>query len=130
MMNIPEPLPASGFDVPLRASFTVFRSLPLLGVSTNSASPRLTLFPDRVEYKVIARVAKRYDEIHAVDVRQTLGTQNAILFPRGGMFAFSGNLGEEMALVALLAYFERRNVPLTPRAKALRDKALSDKALH
>ena len=121
-MNIPDPLPDAGFDVPLRAAFTVFRAMPLIGVSTNSASPRLTLFPDRVEYKVISRGAKRYDELASVDARQSLGTQNVILIPRGGMFAFSANVGEEGRLLALLDFFARRGVALAARAQTLRQR--------
>ncbi|MGH7766533.1 MAG: hypothetical protein ACREQP_03700 [Candidatus Binatia bacterium] len=36
--RFPSPLPAEGFSVALKASFAVFKSLPLLGIAHNSAA--------------------------------------------------------------------------------------------
>jgi hypothetical protein len=70
---IPSPLPDGGLAVPLRASFLVFKRLPLLGVATNNAAPRLELFENRIELRVITRQIRRYEDLEYVDARQALG---------------------------------------------------------
>jgi hypothetical protein len=118
-MIIPDALPDSGFTIPLRASFLVFKTFPLLGVATNTASPRLDLFNDRVEFRVIRRQIRHYADLEYIDARQTLGTQNIILCWRGRSFAFAANLGAEEPLVELLRFFQRRAIALTERARSI-----------
>lgn len=118
-MEIPNLLPVDGFSVPLRASFLVFKKFPLLGVATNNAAPRLVLFNDRIEFRVITRQQRRYDDLESVDARQTLGTQNIVLYWRRGVFAFSANLGTEEALLSALQYFRDRGINLNERARNL-----------
>jgi hypothetical protein len=118
-MVIPDPLPRAGFDVPLRASFLVFKGAPLFGVATNNAAPRLILFDDAIEFRVITRQRRRWQDLEKVDARQSLGTQNIILHWRGTFFAFSANLGAEPALIALLRFFGSRGVELTKEAAAI-----------
>jgi hypothetical protein len=119
---IPNPLPDTGTSVPLRAAFLVLKKFPLLGVAANNAAPRLVLYEDRIEYRVITRRSHRYEELEHVDARQTLGTQNIILCWRRGLLAFSANLGSEDALVDLLRFFQRRGIMLTARATSLLGK--------
>jgi len=116
-MQIPKPLPAEGFSVPLRASFLVFKALPLLGVAHNNAAPRLTLFEDHLEYRVLTLTRKTYADIEAVDARRWIGTRSVILCWRARMLAFAGNVGAGDQLVTLLKFFEERGGKLTPRAR-------------
>jgi hypothetical protein len=118
-VNIPKPLPGDGFSISLRASFLVFRKFPLLGIATNNAAPRLVLFDDRIEFRVITRQRRRYEDLESVDARQTLGTQNIVLFWRSGLFALSANLGTEESLVALINFFRDRGINLNDRARTL-----------
>jgi hypothetical protein len=110
---IPSPLPDGGLAVPLRASFVVFKRLPLLDVATNNAAPRLELFEDRIELRVITRQMRRYEDLEYVDALQTLGTQNIILCWRRRFFAFAANVGVEHLLVGLLRFFQHRGIDLT-----------------
>lgn len=118
-MIIPYPLPDSGFTIPLRASFLVFKKFPLLGAATNNAAPRLDLFKDRVEFRVITRQIRQYEDLEYIDALQTLGTQNVILCWRRRFFAFAANLGAEEPLVELLRFFQRRGIELTERARSI-----------
>jgi len=118
-MNIPSQLPAEGFSIPLRASFSVFKIFPLFGVATNNAAPKLILCKDGVEFRVITTQRRRYEDIESVDALQTFGTQNLILCWRGRFFAFSANLGKEEPLIALLRFFRDRDNTLTDRAQKL-----------
>jgi hypothetical protein len=119
---IPSPLPDGGLAVPLRASFLVFNRLPLLGVATNNAAPRLDLFEDRIELRVITRQIRRYEDLEYVDALQTLGTQNIILCWRRRFFAFAANVGVEHSLVELLRFFQHRGIDLTERARSIAAK--------
>ena len=118
-MVIPDPLPREGFHIPLRASFLVFKSAPLFGVATNNAAPSLTLFQDAIEFRVITRQRRRWEDLARIDTRQNLGTQNIILHWRHNFFAFSANLGAEPPLVTLLRFFAARRIELTTGAAAL-----------
>jgi hypothetical protein len=118
-LTIPDPLPADGFPVPLRASFLVFRRVPLLGVASNSAAPKLVLYLDHLAYRVLGSRRKAYAEIETVGALQGFGTQNVLLVWKGSLLAFSGNLGRADALVEVLRFFQRRRLPLSDRAKAL-----------
>jgi len=118
-MNVPNPLPNDGFSIPLRASFTVFKNLPLFGFATNNLAPKLILFKEGIEFRVITTRHRRYDEIESVDARQTFGTHNLILCWRGRFLAFSANLGKEEPLVALLRFFRDRGTVLSHRAQSL-----------
>ena len=118
-MVIPQPLPKEGFAVPLDASFLVFKPLPLLGVAHNNAAPRLTLFESELEFRVLTLTRRSYVDIESVDARQWLGTQNVILGWRARLLAFSGNLGAEDRLVALLTFFDEKTGKLTARAREI-----------
>jgi hypothetical protein len=118
-MNSPTPLPPEGFSTRPRASFAVFRGLPLLGIATNSLTPKLILFKDYIECRVLKTQRRRYEEIESVDALQAFGTQNVILFWRAGILAFSANLGKEEPLLALLRFFRDRGNVLGDRARKI-----------
>lgn len=118
-MIIPTPLPPEGFSISPRASFTIFKSFPLVGIATNSLTPKLILFSDHIECRVLKTQRRRYEEIESVDALQPFGTQNVILFWRLGIFSFSANLGQEEALIAILRYFRDRGNLLGERARKI-----------
>ncbi|HEX2929070.1 MAG TPA: hypothetical protein VHV54_05110 [Candidatus Binatia bacterium] len=118
-MNIPTPLPTEGYSISPRASFAVFKSFPLLGIATNSLTPKLILFQDHIECRVLKTQRRHYEEIESVDALQTFGTQNVILFWRAGILAFSANLGKEELLIALLHFFRDRGNVLGDRARKI-----------
>ena len=117
-MTIPQNLPGDGFAVPLRAAFVVPARLPLFAIAHNSANPKLILYPDQLVHRVLARRTRRYTDIR-IDVRQGLGAHSLLVIPHGGFWAFSGNVGGEAALRALVAFFEARGVPLSEQARSL-----------
>jgi hypothetical protein len=122
-MDLPKPLAKEGFTIPLKASFVVFKRLSFLGVAHNNIAPGLTLFEDRLEYRVLKLVRRSYADIEAVDARRWLGTQTLILHWRAGLFAFGANVGDDDRLIALLAFFEARGVKFAPRARDILNAA-------
>ena len=118
-MTIPDIIPAAGFAIPLRASFTVFKPFPLLGVASNNHGPRLNLFHDSVQYRVMIPRQRNLQEIEHIDALQTFGTQNIIFCWRRRLFAFSANVDDTDVLRSLLRYFTGRQVRLTERARKI-----------
>jgi len=118
-MAIPDPLPGDGFSVFARASFSVLKAFPLVAVAANHFNPKLMLFPDSVDCRVILTRRHRYEEIERVDVFQRFGTHTLILCWRGRSLAFAADLGKEEPLIALLGFFRDRGCVLAERARRL-----------
>jgi hypothetical protein len=97
-MTIPKPLPAAGFPIFVHTSFTVFKRFPLFAVAGNNLAPRLTLFEDHLEHRVITTRRHGYQDIEQIDVQQKFATHSIIFHWRDGPFAFSANLGDTAAL--------------------------------
>lgn len=116
---IPDPLPDKGLSIPVRASFSVLKAFPLVAVATNNLTPKLILFKDGVEFRVIITQRRRYEEIESVDALQQFGTHNLVLYWRGRSLAFSANLGKEEPLIALLRFFRDRGNTLAESARKL-----------
>ena len=117
--GLPHPLPEEGLAIPVRASFTVLKSFPLIAVATNHLAPKLILFADKIECRVILMRRRRYEDIESVDAFQKFGTHNLILCWRGRSLAFSANLGKEETLIAVLRFFRARGNLLAERARKL-----------
>ena len=118
-MTIPEPLPAAGLPIPVRASFTVVKRIPWLAITSNNLAPRLIMFEDGLESRVIITRRHDYCDIEQIDARQTFAAQSIIFHWHDGLFAFSANIGEAATLGALLVFFAGRQIPLSERARRL-----------
>jgi hypothetical protein len=59
-MNLPDPLPTGGVKIPIYATFTEVKGVPLWVHVTNSASPLLCLHTDFIEFKVLRRHLKPF----------------------------------------------------------------------
>ena len=118
-MVIPKPIPETGFAVPLRAAFLVFKRWPLFGVASNNLNPRLTLFAEHLEYSVLRVKRRSYRDIATVDARQWLSGNNLIFHWQGGLFSVSANVGQAAALVAVLEFFVSKGFALSETAKQI-----------
>lgn len=115
-MKIPEKLDRNGFQVPLIASFTGIKRIPLVALSHNSISPALTIYEDSFKYKVFKEKIAPYSEIYEVDILDTLGTKNIKIVFKNSFFTFSGNLFNKDNLLEVLKFFKRKNVNLSSSA--------------
>jgi len=118
-MTIPQPLPDTGFPIPVRASFTVFKRYPWLAIASNNLAPRLLLFEDRLEHRVIVSRRHVYSDIEKIDARQRFAAHNIIFHWRDGMFAFNANVGDAESLRCLLVFFAARQIPFTEEARKI-----------
>jgi hypothetical protein len=118
MPNIPQVLPLQGFEVPALATFTGQKGSPRqLSNSHNNLNPSLTLFEDRLEFRVILKKAIHLVEIEKVDIWETFATRNLQVYVKGQNDLFSANLFNRKNLAQVLGYLKNRNVTLSNRAK-------------
>lgn len=120
-MQFPNPLPAEGLTVPLRASFTGLKGIPLIALGTNSASPLLRLYDGSLEVKVFKVARHSYEDIAIVTVFQTIGTHNLTIEWKHSGFTFTANVGDEDTLVQVLRLLETKQVTLSAKARAFLD---------
>ncbi|RYD28720.1 MAG: hypothetical protein EOP89_01790 [Lysobacteraceae bacterium] len=83
-----------GAHIPVLATFGGVRGLPWwYAVATNNAKPSLVVTPDGLDFRVVSRHRRSWDEIERIDVRQAPGTVNLDVTFRGALLTFSANLG-------------------------------------
>lgn len=118
------PPPAAGplgapWRVPLRASFSGIRGVPLFAFATNNLAPRLELHPDHIVGRVLRRFERRYEELARVDVLTTLATRNVVFEWRDGLASFVANVRDDASRLRLLQELQRHRVPLSEKAQKL-----------
>ena len=114
---IPDPLPANGFKVPLRATFTGPKSAPLVALSHNSMFPLLKLYNDSVEFRVFIQRRKSYTDIERVEIARSFLTDNVIFVWKDSVFTFTANVSGEKILQELARFLQRHGVPLAESAQ-------------
>ena len=111
-------IPAQGIAVPVVATFTGFKPIPVLSLAHNSGlGSRLRLFEDKIEYFVLTNSTARLSDIEEVDVDETIATESAVISFRTSPFTFAANFYRKENLKAVLQYFKQRNVKLTQKAE-------------
>ena len=119
MGPIPREIPTSGFEIPILAAFTGIRKLPRqTNVAWNNAFPALTLYPERLDCRVLKNWAIGYASIEKIDIWDTLWTRNLTIYVRGREDTFTANLLNRQNLTRTLLFLQTRGAPLTSRAKA------------
>jgi hypothetical protein len=64
--NLPAQLPWEGIRVPSLSTFRSVRGLGLLSLSDNNMNPRLILYENRLEYRVLFTNTIAYDQIERI----------------------------------------------------------------
>ena len=119
-----------GVPVALEAALTGLRGVPLIALARNSAAPRLRLFDDRMDVRVLRRRTRAYTDIEQVELialrRKTAGSPRRAVLEfrwRGGMTTFVACIANPGCGRIVLAFLDRRSVPLGPAARARLDTA-------
>lgn len=118
-LELREPLPAEGVEVPLRASFLGIAGVPLLALGENSLSPRLRLFPDEIECKVFRARRRTYEQIRRVGAMTSWATRNVELVWRDSAISFTANVRDDAWRLAVLRLFAARGAALSHAAQEL-----------
>lgn len=119
--SIPEPLPSTGFQVPLRVSFTGMKKMPHIALCYNQIFPLLVLYPDGVEFRVFIKRKKDYSQIERIDALETFATHNVIIVWKDSAFAFVGNVRDANLFRDVLRFFQRKQLPLSDSARQVLD---------
>ena len=119
--NLTSPLPPNGVAVPIYATFTGHAKMPFWwACSTNSLNPKLRLFEDELELKVIKTHRKSYSHVAVADAYcGRIKTNNLILTWNDTPWTFTANIIQRNWLTQTLEFLERKNIALSPRAARL-----------
>ena len=119
--NLTSPIPEKGVAVPIYATFTGHAKMPFWwAISTNSANPKLRLFEDELELKVIKTHRKSYSHVAVADAYcAKIKTNNLILTWNDTPWTFTANIIQRDWLMQTLEFLKRKNVALSPRAARL-----------
>lgn len=89
-------------------------------ITTNSANPKLRLFEDELELKVMKTDRKTYSHVAVADAYcGKIKTNNLILTWDDTPWTFTANVIQRGWLVQTLDFLARKNVALSPRAQSL-----------
>ena len=119
--DLTSPLPGKGVAVPIYATFTGHKIMPFWwAISTNSATPKLRLFEDELELKVMKTHRKLLRDIAVADAYcGKIKTNNLILTWNDTPWTFTANVIQRNWLMQTLEFLVRKEVPLSPRAVRL-----------
>ena len=119
--NLTSPLPAKGVAVPIYTTFTGHSKMPFWwAISTNSANPKLRLFEDELELKVMKTHKKFLRDIVVTDAYcGRVKTNNLILTWNDTPWTFTANIIQRNWLMQTLEFLARKNIALSPRAARL-----------
>lgn len=108
-----------GFKVPIMASFTGIKNIPILALGYNNGSPKLMLYTDHLECKVILNKTVKYKDIENVDFTDFWLTKAVILNFKNKRLDFAANLYKKENLVELIKFFDKKKIPLSKKARML-----------
>ena len=119
--NLTSPLPEKGIAVPIYATFTGHKMMPFWwAIATNSANPKLRLFEDELELKVIKTHRRLLKDIAVADAYCVkIKTNNLILTWNDTPWTFTANIIQRNWLNQTLEFLQRKNIALSPRAQRL-----------
>lgn len=110
-------IPPDGIRVPITFSFTGLRPFGgVLGFSRNNLNPKLTLFDDRMEYRVVLKGSKRYGDIEQVKAR---GGRELVFYFYSNLLTLTIYAADAEDRITLLNFLRSRGVSLDEKARAL-----------
>ncbi|MCB9762335.1 MAG: hypothetical protein H6739_21235 [Alphaproteobacteria bacterium] len=118
-MSTPLAIPPQGLAVAVRQNAASPSGVGIVAVKRNNLNPRLTLFPDRLVYNILADNELRLDQLDAVDVLRALGGYAVRVRARDATFDYTGIVASATELKKLLDHLDGR-APLTERAQQFR----------
>ncbi len=119
--DLTAPIPEKGVAVPIYATFTGHARMPFWwAISTNSANPKLRLFENELELKVMKTHRKHYSHVVVADAYCGLVKSNTLMLTWDDTpWTFTANVIQRNWLVQTLEFLERKNIALSPRAARL-----------
>ncbi|HEX9995820.1 MAG TPA: hypothetical protein VGB45_01645 [Abditibacterium sp.] len=113
------PLDEKGVALPIYATFTGHKRLPMWAVATNSLNHKLRFFETEVELKVIKTHRLKWSDVKSVDAQIIWKTHNLTLNFKRTPWNFSANVILPRYLRESLAFLNSKGLNLTPRARQI-----------
>lgn len=111
------PLDEKGASIPIYASFTGHKKVPLWAVATNSLNPKLRFFENEVELRVIKSHRRAWSDIESVDGRLVWKTCQLTLNFRDTPWNFTATVVLPRTLRETLEFLDSKGLILMPRAR-------------
>lgn len=100
-------IPPEGIDVPVTQTFSGLKPLGAVGISHNNMNPRLVLYDERIEYRVIIKTSRRYGDIERVKI---VGNRQLRFIFYGQFFTLSTWLSNAEDRATLVNFLRSRGV--------------------
>ena len=124
-MDLSQPLPDKGVSVPIYITTAGIKGVPVLSFGKNGYSPRLRLFDDHIEFKLIRAHCSTYQQIEFVDTVSWNSSRHLEFAWNDSRFTFKAMVIREDWLIQVLHFLHRKNVNLTPKAQSVMNKETS-----
>lgn len=121
-INIPSTIGDSGYRIPMIVRvISTFKSAPSVYsiFQSGGAYPLFILFTDHIEFRILKKHSKRYDEIEYVDVLEVVFTKYIIIAFKDSDTALMIIIARQQNLISLLHFFQTKGIPLGDAAKNL-----------
>jgi len=110
--TIPVAIPTTGIEIPVLVTYSGPKGLALLNFSQNHINPRLVLYEDRMEYKVLARKAVNYSQIEYIRVLASPFFYRIQFAFYDRNTTFSPHLANREIVECLVDFFRARGIPV------------------
>lgn len=102
-------IPPEGIDVPVTQTFSGLKPFGAVGISHNNMNPRLVIYDDRLEYRVIRRSSRRYGDVECVKM---IGNRQLRFVFYGQVLTLSVWLSNAEDRVTLVEFLRTRGVKI------------------
>lgn len=109
----------NSLNIPLKASFGGWKAIPWIAWGHNNIGPRLTLYDDRIEFRLFRLRSRPYSSVSRVDYRTMRGTENIVLEFKDSLTTFIGNAADRSLARNAVQYLGEKGCPLSKSASAL-----------
>ena len=118
-MKIPDPIPPEGASIPLNVAFAGFKNVPLISFAHNNLAPKLLLFEDATQTRVIFSRRRLISEIESIDVSKVFGKYHLKITWQNRWSNFTAAVATDENLLAVVEFFQRKGVALGEGAQRL-----------
>jgi len=110
-------IPAEGYSVPIIASYRGLSNAPLISLAHNNLSPKLIIYPDHIQFKVVFPFTKKYEEISQISIFRMIWTENIIFSFKDNKQTFSASLANKKALKSLVVFLKNKGLKTDKKAE-------------
>ncbi len=115
--TLPDPIPLTGVDVPNLGTYGGIKGLGLLAISENNFNPRLTLYDDYMDYKVLVSKSADYSQIKSVQEISFLFFSYLKISFYDRILTLGVRLVDKEIMHKITDFFHNRGIPVKSRSR-------------